>query len=421
MKILTISNTAWDDRNSFGNTQSNWFGEWTDLELCSIYTREAKPKNICCHHYYKVAVGDIVTNFFSWWRIGHVFDYQDVDVGGGSYALESKALRMNKGWFRNVMCTCVELVYSSRIWLNAKLKDYITDFRPDIVFCFAIAEPFRYNILKYVKKYTKAKVVMWIADDVYGQTRLMGPLKRKKYRKRYRDMFGMADKVYGASELMCKEYSCLFQINITPLYKGCLMVDSGSCINSPMKIVYAGNLLYGRDRTLAVLARTISEINLGESRMELEIYSPTFVSEDVKKSLNIQCCSHLYGVRPYSEIVDIMKNADVVLHVESFEENQKRAVRLSFSTKVMDCIQSGAMVLAIGPSDIASIDFLSKIPGVLVVSNLDGLKSCLKTMLFERDFVKKRAMDTVQYARHHLAVESVRKRLQQEFNELLME
>lgn len=102
---------------------------------------------------------------------------------------------------------------------------------------------------------------MWVADDVYGQTYGMNTLTRYIYRKRYREMFAMVDKVYGVSQMLCEEYMNLYKIQITPLFKGCDMTPCKKKVGNPIQVVYTGNLLYGRDETLKTLAARISEIN----------------------------------------------------------------------------------------------------------------------------------------------------------------
>lgn len=83
-------------------------------------------------------------------------------------------------------------------------------------------------------------------------------------------------------------------------------------------------------------------------RASLEIYSTATITEELDKKLNIKDSSRLMGSRPYDEITEILREADIVLHVESFEQKSIDKVRYSLSTKVADCLQSGAFVLGIG-------------------------------------------------------------------------
>ena len=311
------------------------------------------------------------------------------------------------------------MVYSSKIWFNKKLKNYIKDFQPDIVFCFAIAEPFRYNIVKYAKKYTNAKVVMWVADDVYGQTCDMNFITKNIYRKRYREMFAMVDKVYGVSQMLCEEYMNLYNLQITPLYKGCDLNPCKKKIGNPIQMVYAGNLLYGRDETLAVLATEIREINQGETKIQLSVYSGTPVSEEIRESLSIDGCSTLYAAQPYEEIKRIMSEADIVLHVESFSKEQINKVRLSFSTKIVDCMQSGSAMMVIGPKGIASVEYPRGIDGVFVVDDLSELMRVIDGIVENPSRIITNANKLSEYAKKNHEISAVRSKLQKDFHNVI--
>ena len=419
MRILTISNASWDDRNSVGNTQSNWFSDWPDTEFCSLYTRETMPDNLCCHFYFQVTAVDVVKHFLSRKNIGRGFQRKEAIVEDSYSTTEGKMVTSLKGWKRNALRAFVEFVYSTKIWLNSKLKNYISEFNPDIVFCFAIAEPFRYNIIKYIKTYTKAKVVMWVADDVWGQTQNMNWLLRTVYKARYRHLFRYADRVYGVSQMLCDEYSQLFNTPIKPLYKGCDLTPSKTSVGHPIRMVYAGNLFYGRDKTLIALVNAIKDINKDNRKVALSIYSATKVPDEVYRLLDVEGSSTMCGVRPYEEIKKIMSEADIVLHVESFDEKQIKDVRLSFSTKIIDCMQSGAAMMVIGPKGIASVEYPRRIEGAIVVDDLSDLKQVVNSIIENPSQILDGAGKISDFARKNHEISAVHNKLQTEFQNVI--
>ena len=410
MRILTIANAAWDDRNAVGNTLSNWFSGWSDLELYSMYTRETPPINSCCQYYYKVTVTDIIKNFFTWKRIGRSFNMASCRADD-SDSLETKAVSNIRGWKRAFLGFVVDVIYSTKIWLNGKMKAYIKEVDPDVVFCFAIVEPFRYNIVKYAKRHTKAKVVLWVADDVYGALSTQYYFMRKLNERRYHRLFAMADKVYGVSDMLCNEYSEIFKIPIEPLYKGCDLQECKSDVNKPIQIVYAGNLLYGRDETLMALAEQLKKLNNEHTVAQLSIFSGTHVTDEARKRLHIENTSTLNGPRPYDEIKDIMRQADIVLHVESFNPVQIKNVRLSFSTKIIDCLQSGSCMMVIGPKGIASVEYPRKIEGAVVVDDLSKLGDTLKRIVLQPEQLAVRARQIHEFAQKNHQIDAVRSKL----------
>ena len=73
----------------------------------------------------------------------------------------------------------------------------------------------------------------------------------------------------------------------------------------------------------------------------------------------------------------VLGTARYVLHVESFEARFKERTRYSLSTKIGESLASGACLIAYGPSDIASIEYLSEHSAGIVLSDLRELSKLL--------------------------------------------
>ena len=419
MKILVLSNAAWDVRNSVGNTLSNWFDGWTDAEISCIYSRDALPNCTCCKRFLSVSPLNIVRNIFRPWTIGRVFDNENTEKCVSSNNMEDNAVKNFKGWKRKFALLFVDLLYQSNIWFNSKVNRFIADSNPDVVFMFSIPDAFRYNLLKYIRTHTKAKVVQYIADDIYGATFIDNNLIDKIHRSRYRNLIHMADKVYGASEQMCSFYQDQFGINVSPLYKGCDIERPKAYVNTPIKIVYAGNLLYGRDKSLLSLAEAIHSVNQSSIRVELYIYSGSSLSEEIDNKIKTLSGTYFCGRISYDEVKKKLHEADLVLHVESFEPKQIQLVRYSFSTKIIDCLQSGSTLFVIGPKGIASVEYPRRIPGAIVVDNVDDVPNTLSSLLDKPQILLERAKDMYDFATEKHSLLNVRKRIQCDFCDLL--
>lgn len=64
--------------------------------------------------------------------------------------------------------------------------------------------------------------------------------------------------------------------------------------------------------------------DISKDKLLLKIYSPTVVDTEIINRMNISGASEFLGAKSYDEILKILNSADVVLHVESFEEEQKK-------------------------------------------------------------------------------------------------
>lgn len=419
MRILIVSKYAWDDRLAGGNTLSNFFCGWTNAEFYNIYCRDAQPNNKCCSEYFAISPINIFKNLFLPWRIGHRFtiDEKTIAYVSSSTKAEESLTRLSKK--SSVFAYLYDILYSTRFWLNNKLIDFIDDANPDIVFCFGVSDAYNYQLIRYLRKRRKKHIVTYFLDDHYYTDLHWWNIHKKVRNIRLTRLAQMSDKRYGITQMMCDAYSDIMKVGFEVLTKGCYVNGIISKNNNPIKMLYAGNLLYNRDKTIIELVAAIEEINHSSGvKCHLDIYTTTQLDEDIKKRLNVEGVSSLNPPRPYEEIQMIMSGSDIVLHVESFDKEQIEYVHYSFSTKITDCLQSGAMVLAIGPDSIASIEYLKKIPGVVVVTDLRSLSAIISNCVNNVQTISRNAIQTYEYARLELSIDKVRNRLQKDFTEL---
>lgn len=420
MNILIISNIELDTKNASGNTYANWFTGWEDSKIACIYCRDTYPNNEFCDEYYSVSPISIIKNLFSPKKIGKHFYRNNIKLDNSVGKTERKLVRHSKHSNRGLFYLVTDILFSSNIWMNARYKDFISDFKPDIVFFFAKSDAFIYKNLKYIKKHTNAKCVAFYADDVYRRFKDTKGLIYRIFEYRFSKVVRLVDYHYGASKLMCDDYGSLFNIPIKPLYKGCDISEVVNVQNKPLKIVYAGNLYYGRPETLSKIAAALKAINRNEVRVVLEIYTTAEITPEIEKALNIPNASYIMGSRPYNEIKNIMHHADFVLHVESFSSDYIRSVRLSYSTKISDCLQSGSVLMVVGPRDIASVEEALQIPGALVITELDKIQNLILDVLKKKDGLVERARSINEYAKKYFPLSVVRTNLYKDLRNLIV-
>lgn len=417
MRILIINRSPWDEKLPNGNTLSNLFSNWENTEFANIYSRSAKPANECCSRYYSISPVNVASHILTPWKIGSEFVFTPKSVSKNFQKEESLGQISRK--YQSLSFWSIEFIYKFGHWNNTKLRDFIKKFSPDVVFCFGYPDPITPKILQYIKRECHAVIVSYFVDDHYKLHSALS-LRRMVVRKRLKNITSLSDKCYAISKMMCEEYSCLFGKDFSLLFKGCEISEPKVSFNNPIRFVYAGNLLYNRNKSLEALARAIEVVNAGTSKAFLDIYSGTKVSDDVRNSLNIEGASCLNDPKPFSEIKEIMHSSDIVLHVESFDKEQMDVVRLSFSTKITDCMQSGSVMMAIGPAGIASIEYpKNSIPGAIVVNSLDELPNVVRSIVDNPEQLISRAEEMNQFAKEAAEISKVRNRLRTDFVELL--
>ena len=103
------------------------------------------------------------------------------------------------------------------------------------------------------------------------------------------------------------------------------------------------------------------------------------------------------------------QKADILLHVESFDKKAIASTKYSFSTKIPEYLSAGKCVFAVGPSNVASIKYLSQFSCVsnenddiynelLNLINDNDLRNKIKIKCeeqFERDFSDKKQQESL--------------------------
>lgn len=414
MRILILSNIEWSDNNAFGNTLSNLFSNIDNVDIASIYRRNSKPVNSVCTKYYKISYTSIIKNFFCKEKIGEYFELS-VSNEKPTISSEKKAIVfIHKFNLNKIVYYVNDLLFMTKRWENNKFERFINGYNPNIVFYFTRSCKVQNLFIRTIKKYVpQCKFVTFVVDDIYAVN------NSKRDKKIIAEQFKQASKIYAITPSLKRKYEELFDVEIDVLTKGCdFSLPVTQKQNSVKTIVYAGNLLYGREKTLIKLGREIKKHNENsDNKLLLKVYSPTVVDDSVKKSMNIPDASEFSGARPYGEIVEILNSADVVLHVESFDEAQQKVVKHSFSTKITDCMQSGSVLFSIGPDGLASIEATKNIDGAFCAVNFDEIGEITK-QIAEADLYE-RAKSIRKYAVENFAIEKIQQKIINDFKEII--
>lgn len=411
MRVLIISDVPWRDDNSVGNTFSNIFENFNGVEFANLYCKAGMPDSKIVQNFYQITEKQLILKFLGKKSKEKVINSAEV-------------LNKKEQKFYDVLRTLRfqsfflirELIWKIGNWKSEELSSFLNDFKADIVFSFCLDSVYYNNLVEYCNNNSKSKLVLFLADDVYAiQKRNPIYLIYKLFsRSRIRRLIKKSDLVYGASPQLCEEYSKTFNKEMSPLYKVCNnVVRSKLTVNQPIKITYTGNLYYGRLETLSLIAQALKEINSNGTRIMLDIYTSGLTNSKMYSMLNIKGSTRLLGSITYDKVKEILQESDIVLHVESFKQNEIKKTRLSFSTKIVDCMQSGSCLLAVGPLETASISLLNnyKIAQVISSNQVEVIKESILNLVNNTEIITKTAAEMHNFASKNHSVQSINKNL----------
>ena len=417
MRILIVTRNAWDDTNSIGNTVSNFFGGIPDAEFANLYFRSSMPNNRLCKRYFQVTEKDVLRFWLTPSKIGEAFyfeaDSEAAPAIQAEGAREKRLISLIHKYHIRSAGMLSNALWDSRKWCNEKLDRFIEDFAPDLMFSFVKALPQYYQSIRYLRERFDIPLLTWIADDEYT-----GYLQGRKTRQIQRLQMELKASVAvkGCSQEICDYYNSVFDCHATPLYKGCdLSTPVKTKTGNPLKIVYAGNLLFGRLEILRAFSEALEEYAAASGKnLAFDIYSSTPVTDSERQAwFGRNRCTSFQGMERYEVIKKRLAEADIVLLAEAFDEAEILKTRYSFSTKIVDYLQSGSVILAIGPDCLASIRYIRAIPGTFVIDRTESIRSRLSTLLDDAEHFSQRAAQTRAFAHRYHDANALSTQLQQ--------
>ncbi|MBR6601887.1 MAG: hypothetical protein IKK87_08610 [Bacteroidaceae bacterium] len=425
MRILTISVNAWSNTIATGNTFSNFFSNISEKdEIANIYCRNEKIDNNICSRYFRITEREILKSLLHFKPVGVSFSRDEIpEISVSDLSIlatnnsQGNALRKKRP---ALLLLARELIWSINTWRNKKLKKFLDDFKPDIIYMHGHGNWYTHNILWFCKKYTGAKLALFSGDDVYAYHRA-APLQLFYHwilRRKLKRSFTESDIVFGGSPQLCKEYSAIFNREIHPLYKVCTNLKKPNLRkrNYPLHAVYCGNLLYGREQVLSEIAKQIRLINSEEVKFQMHIYTGNPLSDEYKELLNDGVNCIYEGQKPFTEIVKVLDECDFSILAESFEPKDIKRTRLSFSTKIIDYMEADSALLCIGPSNIGSIDYVRTSGIGFFIHNTSEFAECVSKVLSNPELIDVSIKNKYEYALKHHSKSILRQSLENLIN-----
>ncbi len=350
--------------------------------MAVVYTSSQLPDSDVCNHYFQISENQIIKSLYHpALRVGRPVEKtpsnNDVDAMAEKERY-AKAHKHHAKWMRLAR----EVVWKFGHWKSEALRKFVMDFNPDIIFVPIFPYAYMGRIQEYIISLTGKPTVCYLADDNYSfdscrdwmdyihrfwTRQFVGPLARS-----CNQMFVIVDMEKEDTDRRFGTDSVILTKSIDFTGKSYQHREP----NKPLKFVYTGSMVIGRDKTLALLADAINAVNeqIGEVRAEMYIYSQTEPQEEVLARIN-NGAAHFCGRIGLEEVLKVQQEADVVVFAESLEGKEANAAKLSFSTKITDYISNGKCVLAIGKDYIAPIDYFQRNDSALIAHNIEEIKA----------------------------------------------
>lgn len=383
MKVLIIGHLPVATQNNMGITFLSLFSRFQREELCQLYIYPAYPDVDRCASFYRVTDKEVLSSLVKFRRPGGPVDPALIRPSQGLYEVaEDESFyrsRKNKSALRRLLR---DGMWKLSRWYSPQLKAWLREQKPDCIFIAPGVAKFIYDITLRIAKKENIPIVTYICDEYYFVNRP----KEWMDRLRLKLLQGKIKKLVTASEhlvVICDElkqaYGQGFGVPTTTLMTGTAtpVTKAPRAIPQPRSICYFGNIRCNRYLSLAQIGRVLDGIN-GEQGTDysLKIYTSEKDPDILGTFQNIRSI-RLEGFLTGDAFRQAFDRAELLLHVEAFDEASIDYVRHSVSTKIGDSLGSGIPLLAYGPEEVSSMAHLLRHRCALTACSEDALKPML--------------------------------------------
>ncbi|MHA3114585.1 hypothetical protein E0H86_05165 [Acinetobacter sp. ANC 4635] len=268
-------------------------------------------------------------------------------------------------------------------YISSELQGFLRESKIDIIY--SLLGNIRTLDMTYkIHNYLKAPVVIHFMDDWPGslyQQSFFFLLQGKILQHKLKKILNISKKVYVISDYMQVEYKRRYDIESKTLMN-CIQPQlyKENIKANKIKILYSGGLHLQRDLVLEKVLFISSK------------YFKNFITFDLFLSEQDQN-THRDLFFKYSDIIgniqyvspenvsDLLSNYNLLMHLEAFDKDVIKYTKFSISTKIPQYLAASRAILAFGPRDIASIDYISRNNVGYVCNDLDKIKNTFEEIL----------------------------------------
>ena len=400
MKALVISHNVFCKTSSMGKTLKSYFKNWDENDIAQFYIHSEIPTDAICKNYYRITDKDAIKSILTR-KSGTIFKEEDIRLD----AITSRIDTGRDTKIYNKAKNKTPMFYIARNtwwnlskWKSKKLLSWVDEFNPDIIFFSAGDCAFMYKIALFLAKYKNIPLVVSCMDDYYfhnkNENKLLGKMVHRSFMKQVKRTMDYATCIFPICEKMGKDYGKLFN-------KPYHTLPTPSTLNKPLDeektnaISYIGNLGYKRNEQIIKLGQALLKVQSDKRPQYIDVYSAESRPE-ILKDLNEENGIKFHGAISADEVLKVMGKSLAVIHTESFDKETRKSVAYSVSTKIADSLASGTPILAYGPGEVASIEYLLENNAAFCVTSDSELEASLCELIEnqeKREEIVKCALD----------------------------
>lgn len=438
MKVLIVSMEVWRVDQNGGNTLTWMFSGFPkDTEFAQIYCYDGMPDNDVCDNYFNITSKMVASNLLHGNKdnnIGRAYKLSELsktlndtktesvnrNVSGNGIKSKIKGLS-NNNTFR-------DFVWKYGNFRSEKLKKYILDFDPDIIYAPGYGVKYMNYLIQWIASFTNKPIATLISDDWYSfHQRKINPffwINLLSFRRLYRNTVKLYDLIYTMTDDQKKQLEKDFNKPVKIMRKGAdfsnVSIDE-TCPKDVIRFIHVGNLYYNRWKTLSALLDEIEKINneSGSPRFRFDIVTSYPMEDNMKAALVREGHSYIHRKITVDELKKLYKDSDIAIQAESFDFFNKIKMKMSFSTKIIEYLSSGCGIMVISDKRQSTYRYLNDNNVAICIDDESKIKDALEHLYDNQSELIELKHRVLEFGMNNHSVEKVSGELLKDFKSLL--
>lgn len=387
-KILIVGTVPYHE-SSTSRAFASYFTGMKRENLAQVFSDPGVPVKGHCATLYQITDHRMLKRrFCRKTATGKVYEYEQLaETGHGNAPETGNALiaalyRLGKN--KNALTYWArKFLWNRKYWCTPEFNSWLEAFDPDCVFLSFSDDFFIPQIALYIGEKFDIPILSSIGDDYYfsGRTWASGlyHLYKHAYRKLIRRVFAHGGSAIYIGDKIRDRYNDAFALKGETVYLTSSLPRRAFRPIDPKnpQISYFGNIRCGRNRSLLEIGDALGRIDPG---YHLDIYSNEREPACYRMLLhhpNVR----FHGSIPYAQVQERMRRSDILVIPEGFHRKDVEQTRFSLSTKVADCLSSGAALLAYGSEECGTIGYAAGTGCIATCTEKEKLEETIRRLL----------------------------------------
>lgn len=307
------------------------------------------------------------------------------------------------------------LLDMSAVRLDNEILYKIDLFNPEIIYTCGCTIRI-HKVANFLSKRYRIPIVLHLMDDwpetLYTSS-FLSLFARKKINRELAITHSLSITNFAISEALCEKYENKFGKKYIPLMNPSKYITTNLFVKDKgiIEFIYAGSLSLNRWKSLLQVAEVLHNINIMKKCANMKLYIPSAWNTVEIKNLFEKYEVEINNYVANDKVYEVYERADVLIHVESFDENYRLFTRYSLSTKIPEYMGAGKPILAYLPKDLHGGEYITKNNAGLVAHNINDLKACIFKLVEDSSSRCELAIGGLACAKEKHSIDSVHTKL----------